>query len=397
VKASVAAVLLLIARAASAQVIVNVHLAKPEFIVGEPIHVVVQVTNIGRETLWLPACCTNVNLAVPDGTRRVSPSMQSCHPIGGEIELFEGRGGGPPLIRVSPGERIGYQSLLRGYALSAGTYELIAEGSVDIRRESMDRRSYNGTVQPFSFIHILEVTIRAGSEADLLQAFAPYVAESRDRDPERRERAFDAIVETAPAFLEHIIAGFAPRSVRAIDALAVIGSRQASEHLKAVYDQPANDSQPTYALRAVARIGRREDLDFLNRVLHHAADPMDRMYAALGLGKIGGDEAVRALVDGDEHQPELVRWVITSALGNTKSPLAVDALVNRVGESSLPVSITCDALTDLTRHRWCDDSWDKDVLRRRWKRWSKTNRRNGRLFNAADGCPNFPELLPQIP
>jgi PBS lyase HEAT-like repeat len=151
-------------------------------------------------------------------------------------------------------------------------------------------------------------------------------------------------------------------------------------------------------LRAVARIGRREDLDFLNRVLHHGSD-QDRMYAALGLGKIGGDPAVRALVDADEHQPEIVRWVITNALGNTKSALAVDALIKRVGKSSLPLELTCDALMDLTRHRWCaDPPWDDDenVLRRRWTRWWKANRRNVRLSSAADGCPNFPELLPQV-
>jgi len=282
--------------------------------------------------------------------------------------------------------------------LSAGTYQVIAEGSVDIRREPLDRRLYNETVQPVSFIHILEVVIRTGSETELLQAFAPYVAESRDSDRERGGRATNAIVEMAPPFLEHIIAALLPSSVRAIDALTVMGSRQASEDLKAVYKPSDENWQWNDVLRAAARIGRREDVDFLNRVLHHGTDP-DRMYAALGLGKIGGDAAVRALVDGDEQQPETVRWVITNALGNTKSALAVDALIKRGGKSLVPLELTCDALMDLTRHQWCaDPPWkdDEKVLRRRWTRWWKANARKVRLFSAADACPKFPELLPQI-
>ena len=91
------AVALFLARAASAQVIVNVHLAKPEFIAGEPIHVVIDVTNIGGDTLWLPACCLNVELSVPDGRRRALPSMAPCHPLGGDIESFEGSSSGSPL------------------------------------------------------------------------------------------------------------------------------------------------------------------------------------------------------------------------------------------------------------------------------------------------------------
>jgi hypothetical protein len=393
-----AVALLLLARAASAQVIVTLHLAKPEFIAGEPIHVVLEVTNIGGDTLLLPACCVNVYLTVPDGTRRALPSMDPCHPLGGDIdESFESTSG-PPLIPLRPGDHFAYESLLRGYALSAGTYEVIAEGSIDIGRESMDRRSYNERLQPLSFIHILEVVIRAGSETDRIQAFSSYVTDSRDPDPERRGRAFAAIVEMAPPFLEHLIAALAPSSVRAIDALALIGSRQASGDLKALYKPSDEDWQWNYVLRAIARIGRREDVDFLNRVLHHGSD-QDRVYAALGLGKIGGDPAVRALVDADEHQPEIVRWVITNALGSTKSALAVDALIKRVGKSPVPLDLTCDALMDLTRRRWCADpprDDDANVLRRRWTRWWKANARKIPLFRAADGCPNFPELLPQI-
>src|SRR5262245_16376847 len=236
-----AVALLLLARVASAQVIVNIHLAKPAFIAGEPIYAVIDVTNIGGDTLLLPTCCLNVDLRVPDGTRRALPSMDPCHPLGGDIESFEGSSGGLPLTRLRSGEHVAYESLLRGYALSAGIYEVIAEGSVDIRREPLDRGLYNETVQPVSFIPLVEVVIRAGSETDLRQAFTSYVRESGDSDPERRGRATAAIVEMAPAFLEHIIGGVASSSVGAIDALTVIGSREASEHLKALYEQSDKD------------------------------------------------------------------------------------------------------------------------------------------------------------
>jgi hypothetical protein len=98
---------------------------------------------------------------------------------------------------------------------------------------------------------------------------------------------------------------------------------------------------------------------------------------------------------GDSNQPGIVRWVITVALANTKSALAVNALINRLDDPEVPLETICNALMDLTRYRWCDVTWEKS-LRRGWTQWWKTNGRKVRLFSAADGCPNFPELLPQI-
>src|SRR5215510_12343498 len=251
-KVSAVAAVLFLARAASAQVTVNVHLAKPEFIAGEPVHVVVDVTNISDDVFVLRSCCWDVRVAVPSGQRRVLPSFDSCHPLG-DVESKSSQGM-PPAIRLRPGETFSYWSLLRGYALEAGTYAAIAEGTVNLRRESTVGRSSEQTRESASFVHILDLRIQAGSDAALRQAFAVYVTDSREVDGDRGSRAIDAIIEMAPAFLEDIIATQASRSIEAIDALTLIGTRDARERLKAVY-----------ALQAVARIGGPEDLDFLNR------------------------------------------------------------------------------------------------------------------------------------
>jgi hypothetical protein len=396
-KASAVA-LLLIARAASAQVIIDAHLAKPEFIIGEPIHVVVDVTNLGSDVLSLPACCLDVTFTVPDGTRRTLPSLDPCDNVIGSVELFNGAGP-RPRIYLRPDETFSYRSLVRGYVLSAATYELIASGTIQVRRDAAGGQANNDAeAQTVSFTHVLELVVQTATESDLREAFAPYVADRGSPDAERQSAALDAIVEMAPPFLEEIIATQTSIDSRVIDALAWIGTREARTHLKALYAREPNDLEGALAVQAVARLAEREDFDFLNQVLQrNESNESAQEYAALGLGKIGGDEAVRALDAADPTRPEIVRWIITIALGNTRSSRAVDALIERLGQTDADPDLTCGALMNLTRYQWCDDTMKPlTVLRRRWARWWTTNARKVPLFSPADGCPHFPELLPHV-
>jgi hypothetical protein len=381
------AVVLLLAHSASAQVIVDARPAKSDFIAGEPIQVVIDVTNLGDEPVLLQACCLNIRLTVPDAGRRVVPSLSSCH---SGILFVVGTGVGsvdhaPPPVPVGPGETFSHRSVLVGYSVAPGTYQLLADGTV-----------YAGHV--VAFTHILELVVRAGNPSALEQAFAPYVTDSRSPDIGRRSNAIGAIIEMAPAFLEEFIATQASTNLWALDALTRIGSRDARAHLKSIYAQATDDFLRSPALYGVASLAQRDDFDFLNRVLlDDGANQLARTSAALGLGKIGGDDAVLALVEADARVPVNVRRDITVALGTTKSRLAVSALINRLGQPGSDISETCSALTDLTQYQWCDGStWDENVLRRRWTRWWKANTRKVRLFSAADVCPNFPELLPQV-
>ena len=287
---------------------------------------------------------------------------------------------------MNVGETRSYPSLLHGYALPTGRYFLIAEGTVDAGTEP----------NRVSFTRILEVVVRAGTESELRDAFQPYLDDYRGSDPDRRARALDAILEMAPGVLEATIVPHASVRVSAIDALTMIGSLTARDQLRRISQQPGDHDLATHAALALARLGDAKAVDVLAKVLHDADDQHVQIDAVRGLANIGGDKAVRALLAEDTRQPGIMRWVITAALGNTKSALAVTALINRLSDEEVPLSVICDALMDMTRHRWCDATWDKKILRRQWTRWWKANSRKVGLFNAADGCPALPELLPRI-
>jgi hypothetical protein len=100
------------------------------------------------------SCCSDLRLTVPGGKRRLLPSFDSCHPLGG---IDWGWGPGlSPIIRLQPGETFSRRSLLRGYALEAGTYAAIAEGTVSLRRESTGGRLSEQTGESAAFVHILD-------------------------------------------------------------------------------------------------------------------------------------------------------------------------------------------------------------------------------------------------
>jgi HEAT repeat protein len=114
----------------------------------------------------------------------------------------------------------------------------------------------------------------------------------------QRHHARAAIIESAPPFLDSLIARFAAedRSDRsAIEALGRIATTSSREYLKTLFGSSADSRRSTIVL-ALARVGHRDDAEFFATVLQDATiDQTSRRYAALGVGHIGGDQAVQSL------------------------------------------------------------------------------------------------------
>jgi hypothetical protein len=388
--------LLLTATSAQAQVQVDVHLDKVRYLAGEPVVVVVDVRNVGDEAVEYSSCEWCVQLAVTGVERRVRPNIVGC--FGGMSGGVQGGGfSHPPLL--PPGQTTSFRYLLKEYDLRPGQYDLTASGKAGVRWTSPTTDPVPGA----QFDRTLTLNIAASTDDALKDAFAPLVSDADAADPVRRYRSRAAIVESAPPFLETLIARFVTEdqfSQAAIDALGRIASSGSRMHLKNLLGGSPGASRTTIVL-ALARIGHQDDRDFLVSVLRdETADPTSRGYAALGLGRIGGDQAVRDLERAVPAAPPDVRASIVTALGNTRSGAAVPVLIGMF-EKNPPPNGLCGALQTLTHRAWCDGTAsDSSAQRRRWLRWWGENGASTSIFGS-DNCQADPVspavVLPAAP
>jgi HEAT repeat protein len=398
-------VLLLAATSAVAQILVDVRLEKNRYLVGEPIAALVDVRNVGDEAVGYAGYYGDVRLQVLGAEPRVLPDIFGCF---SSIGSGFGRGGSahPPMLQ--PGETTTFWYLLKDYELRPGEYQLSVSGNVGVR---WDYRALTGSPSPppkhtetdpvpgAQFDHRFPLTVVAARENELRVALAPLVSDVDSRNWERRYRARAAIIESAPPFLEPLIARFAAENERdssPIEALGRIASTSSRIHLKSFVRRDPEARRADVVL-ALARIGHRGDADFLAGVLQdETMDQPSRIHAAAGLGRIGGDRSVRYLERALDGVPTEVRPWIATALGNTRSRLAVPVLI-RMFSNSLAGNEVCGALTTLTHQEWCDGTLiDSAAKRRQWlRRWNE-NRWKASIFGP-DNCPVYPAAPEVVP
>ena len=371
---------------AMAQVQVDVRLDKPRYLVGEPVVVFVDVRNIGNEAVGYSTCNTNVRLEIVGAARRVAPNILGCFSgmgfgVGSGCGSHDGRS-------LQPGQITTFRYLLEEYDLRPGRYWLSASG-----------KAVRGPVGA-EFARTVSLRVVAATERELRAAMAPLVSEADGGDTTRRHYARQAIVESAPPFLESLIARFAAENqddTSAIEALGRIASIGSRTHLKELLRRSREARSRSSIVLALARIGHRDDADFLAGVLQdETLDLTSRGYAALGLGRAGGDAAVqhleRALAAASPDQ----RPTIATALGNTRSRAAVPALIGMfdLGPSYNDV---CNALVTLTHRVWCDGSTEDPADdQRQWRRWWQQNGATAPIFGS-DRCPAATARLRVVP
>lgn len=376
--------LLLAATPALAQVQVDVRLEKNRYLAGEPVVVLVEVRNVGDEAVGYSTCDGDVRLQVLGAERRVPPNIFGC---------FSGIGSGggcgidhPPLLQ--PGQATTFRYLLKHYDLRPGQYQLSASGKAGVRWKYYPvyapnlppppphKHKETDPVPGAQFDQRLPLAIVTATQRELRDAFAPLVSDVDGNDPVQRHHARAAIVESAPPFLEPLIARFAAEDqydTSAIDALGRIASTGSRTHLKNLV-RSSREARRSAVVLALARVGHRDDADFLASILQdETIDQTSRRYAAFGLGHIGGDASVRHLERALDNVPPEVRPSVATALGNTRSRLAVPVLIGMFGNNPSRNDV-CGALKTLTHRDWCDGTADDPAAKRRqWLRtWNDT-------------------------
>jgi hypothetical protein len=362
---------------AAARVQVDVRLEKARYLAGEPVFVIADVRNAGDEAIEYEPCNQRVELAVVGAERRKLPNIFGC----GRMGMGWGRGCGSnhhPFLQ--PSQSIAVRTLLTDYDLKPGRYQLTASGNAGLIGEIAGA--------PFTSTVSLEVV--AGSERELQAAFAPLVAAADGTTAKGWWLARNAIVESAPPFLESLIARLAAEGHDgAIEALGRLATTSSRAHLRALFGTGKVDYKPSIVL-ALARIGHRDDFEFLAIVLEDAKESdATRGYAALGLGRLGGAAAVRRLERVVPIVSSSLRQRVLSALGNTGSALAVPILIRRYANDD-DQSFVCRGLEILTHRRLCDGRIrEVAAWRRKTLRWWSADGATVPIYGL-DNCPAEP-------
>jgi hypothetical protein len=385
------------ARPALAQVQIDARLEKARYLAGEPIVVRLDVRNVGDEALTYSECARDVRLEVVGANRRMPPNIYGC---------FEGRvsgagcgiGSHAPLL--SPGETTSVTYLLKEYDLSPGQYRLNVSGRSGVHWRSVSSsptvaaRASHAPTEPVpgaQFEHTLSLNIVAGDENELIRALAPVVSDADAADPSRRHNARAAIIESAPRFLDSLIVRFAEEDrfdTGAIDALGRLATAASRAHLRE--RSSGRDPRRFDVLLALARARHPDDAALLSSLLADGdVDLRSRSASALGLGYIGAEQAVRDLERALPSAPYELRSTIATALGNTRSGLAVPILIGMFGNNPAHDKVLA-ALKTLTHRPWSSDAGgDPAAQRRRWMRWWSENGSSVPLFGP-DECPAEP-------
>ncbi|HEX6162843.1 MAG TPA: HEAT repeat domain-containing protein [Vicinamibacterales bacterium] len=321
---------------------------------------------------------------MPGAPRRSVPALFGCGFGDGASAGCVANVDSPPL---RPGQRRTVSFLLTGYDLLPGRYQLATSGAVRLYwAGTTDVVPATTVEQAHSF------TVRDATALELRAVLEPLIAAAgvaSPSDPEQwktRQFARQAIAEVAPPFLAQLLARFArERTVPAVDALRRIATAESTALLHALLDAPEYVRREAVHVRA--RIADPADTTFFANLLRDAnADLMERRSAALALGKIGGDTAV-SLLESAATGAATLRGTIVTALGHTRSPLAVPAII-RISDDDT-YNEMCSSLRVLTHRAWCIGTpVDHQAQARRWLReWNE--RAPGAVIYGLDDCEDL--------
>jgi hypothetical protein len=389
------------------QVDVTARTDKSDYIVGEPVFVVVDVKNVGTDPVGYSYGDSRVTLTVEGVEKRKAPNIRNCFRGAG---FFGGGAYGSHVPLMKPGESVAFLYLLKEYALTSGDFVLHAGGKAGVRWSNNPvpgplapppPKHRTGDPIPGEMFDVtLTLTVRDGSEEELRRRFAPYVEEAANYEWERRPRAREAIAEMAPTFLEKTILGFAedPNYANlAVKGLGQIHSTESRKDLVELFDRSADLRLRCDIVRALAEMATPDQFEFFFSLLPGRSAKLDddiRVYAALGLGQIGGDQAVDALVNAPTSPNPEVRGAIIVALGNTRSHQAFPVLIDLYSDAANRDNV-CGALASATHLSWCDGSGEVEAAQSKWRKWWQRNGRTIRLYGP-DECPESVINLPSF-
>lgn len=406
--------LLLLAVPATAQVKVDVSTLRQQYLEGEPITVLVRVTNIGSDPVGYDYCDGQIDLVVIGQEEIAPPNLWGCSRAGGVIG---GSGCGidhPP--RLPPGKTTDFFYLLRDYRLRPGQYVLHASGKAGVRWRfaanfirtdappAPASKFHDGEPVPGELFDLrLALEIRQANPDELKTAFLPYVRDAASPDPQASYAARDAISESAPPFLEKTVFEFAsnPNTARlAIKGLDRMDTAESRLDLVKLFNRTSDRGLRESIVQALAETRSADQIDFFISLLQESASEPDEKIlqsAILAIGRYGGDRGVDALgsfQSATSNPGPWLRSIVSTALGNSKSARAIPILIDMYGDSDALVrNDVCGSLTSLTHREWCDGSGQTARLQSTWRAWWQKHSSSTKIYGP-DECIPLSEATP---
>lgn len=410
-QAAIACLFLAVVPLVHSQVRVTVRTSQESYLVGEPVHVVLEVTNIGTDPVAYSEASGKMDMAVSGHEKRKPPVLGGCF-------FMRGRGGfaggsfHPPMMK--PGESVTFRYLLKDYDLGADEYTLRASGKAGVQWKYYPfnnspipppppKHKESDPVEGQFFDQNLRLVIREGTEDQLRRQFEPYVKLSRGANGwEHASAAREAIAEMAPQFLRGVLLEFANSEYGAgltVKGLGRINNDESRADLIELYDRSSNLNLRGEIVETLAGIATLKEFSFMASLLPGRTTPADdwiRSSAAVGMGRIGGSVAVKALADAGQRMETAGRHHIAKALSITRDASAVPVLIRLFedGDDQARNSV-CGALQALTHYQWCDGSGNVPRQVATWKRWWHRNAAKVRIYGT-DACPEPGAQLPMV-
>ena len=346
---------------------------KANYGIGEPIIVILVVSNNGSSPIWvdfkppdLPLLCHDFAVEIPEA----SPAgLWGCGIAGSCGRSFR---------EIPAGGNIARRQLLDAeFSFNEdGIYTLHARTAIGVHNQNLfsspeiDRLEVSDT---------LKVNLHRSSESQLRASFQPYVEELKSSEPEKRSEAAGAIATLAPAFLEDVLIELAKTdyAYAAIEALRKANTLKTREALAEI---ARNNSDSMLRITAIRNLGRTNDVTYLPLLVQlMESDNKDIQNAAAeAAGNMGGSTTVPQLATLISSQNAFTRLAGTNGLADTHSNEAVPLLIRMLIDSDADVRQGAVGGLWLLTHRVAFDSnqWadvtsvqSAAAVHQRWVRW----------------------------
>lgn len=358
---------------------------KQEFVLGEPVIVVLEVANNTSRAVEVEHDCDWLHpeqLQVANATAKKEVHLMGCAPLGGWAGSC-GIG-----ARITPaGEQFERRFLLdHQFDFSRpGVYHVKASRHVKVYGDGFD-----DLIADLDAQDQFDVVLREPRGRELEDAYQPFIAGLSSTDYGTKAFAALALTQNPPRFLEGVILSLAAngdtvlQSVDGLERLATPAARARLVELSSAKDRGLREK----AIAALGRIGNPEDCDAMLNIA--AENELEQTQAYVAAGRICRSGAVSVLASLLPSADDQLAAAVATGLGNTASRDAVPPLISLLLSSDAYVRREADAaLFTLTHHgtpRDLNDPADPRQGYSEWHSWWAKNSRTARIYST-DECP----------
>ena len=360
---------------------VRVHTEKPTSALGEPVFVVVEMTNISARMVEFAddGQCAQSFKPVTAVNHRNRDNLYGCSGggIGGSCA---GR-----FVQLKPREK-----LLHRYLLPDG----VEPDYVGVFNYTLERHirffaddGSHAVINQQEVSEAFTVDIVKANQSRVEADYAPLVADLKSLDPEQHWLAVRAITDHPQRFLEPVILKLSqePQTMSlSVTGLEKLETDRAKRRLAELTGSEYAESVRQPATTALAELGDPGYCELMLQLMKVRQGYTSEI-AARGAGLLCGDRAVPQLASflvlGPNRFPP---YEIAYALGNTKSRTAVPVLIDLLGNSDISVRRAAkEALYTLTHRLSGDDSTSEH---QDWVSWWALQGKTAQIF-APSECP----------